>query len=705
MNSTVAEVSKSLHPVALDEIPTDTHTVVVSLTAVVQGGVARAVVNVPLGTTQLDATVALGDSFASLSLYQEAAGPSACSLRVVQSEPNAIYASGAAGAGRAWRVTVQRSCGPGSERPQGPLFWAVMGRGAILSGGLVRSGASLDLVPCDPVCLSSWPVLEIPLSQAMAPAASVVVWTFVTLYGAEGGDSGRGTGSAAPSRELLVARQDISLPAADALGVPVSVVFNTSAPAVVPGEAVQVVITAAPHSRVYIGLVDVSVLTLAGSSAHAAEGVMGALGRTPLPEVLGPDFACYRCTLGAADLLSRSGLAVLLPPDVAVPAGQVSEYPDVMFMRDGPQVIEDGAENEAMPMPATAESQRESPGAEAAAGSAGSGSPRVRSFFPETWAWDSVSVGADGTAVFDAGVAPDTITSWAATAFAVGTGGLGLADAARVKPLRVFQPFFVQPALPASAVRGEVLELVVGVFAFPEAGGPPVAGEGADMAGEEGADHDIVDLIVVVTLNDADFWVQEEEVGVVQDYHVTRGGGRVTLSRRLTGRLAQPTAVTFAVQPTGLGPLTISVAARATALVWKMQSRSDAVEVPLLVEPEGVSQERTENLLVELSRDRDASHTFALTAAKTLPNKALLVPGSLRARVSVTGDLMGPTVQGLGDLLAMPYGCGEQVRQGRHARCTGVKTRQAALCAAGSAGRGRCMLPALTLALVHSLCR
>jgi uncharacterized protein YfaS (alpha-2-macroglobulin family) len=93
----------------------------------------------------------------------------------------------------------------------------------------------------------------------------------------------------------------------------------------------------------------------------------------------------------------------------------------------------------------------------------------VRSFFPETWVWlDAPSDAVTGIATLANITAPDTITSWRFAAFATHpTGGLGVSDhAAASSLLRVFKPFFIDPILPFSAVRGEDLVLHVGVFNY-----------------------------------------------------------------------------------------------------------------------------------------------------------------------------------------------------------------------------------------------
>lgn len=58
---------------------------------------------------------------------------------------------------------------------------------------------------------------------------------------------------------------------------------------------------------------------------------------------------------------------------------------------------------------------------------------------------------------------PDTITEWKLNAFCVADIGFGLSEQAS---LTVFQPFFVDPLLPYSVVRGETLHLKATVFNY-----------------------------------------------------------------------------------------------------------------------------------------------------------------------------------------------------------------------------------------------
>ncbi len=72
----------------------------------------------------------------------------------------------------------------------------------------------------------------------------------------------------------------------------------------------------------------------------------------------------------------------------------------------------------------------------------------------------------------------------------------------------------------------------------------------------------------------------------------------------------------------------------------------------MIVEPEGVSRETVENAVVpEAEQER--------TLSMVLPPLGV-VSDSARAYVAVTGSLLAQTIEGLDQLLQMPFGCGEQ---------------------------------------------
>ncbi|NWV04046.1 A2MG protein, partial [Ptilonorhynchus violaceus] len=87
----------------------------------------------------------------------------------------------------------------------------------------------------------------------------------------------------------------------------------------------------------------------------------------------------------------------------------------------------------------------------------------VRKYFPETWIWSLVPVGSEGKADLEVTI-PDTITEWKANAFCTSADtGFGLSPTVS---LRAFQPFFVELTMPYSVVRGESFTLKATVFNY-----------------------------------------------------------------------------------------------------------------------------------------------------------------------------------------------------------------------------------------------
>ncbi|XP_074757977.1 alpha-2-macroglobulin-like protein 1 [Athene noctua] len=246
--------------------------------------------------------------------------------------------------------------------------------------------------------------------------------------------------------------------------------------------------------------------------------------------------------------------------------------------------------------------------------------PKPRTLFPETWIWDLVSVGDDGQVSLQVAV-PDTITEWNANTFCVADTGFGLSP---LTSIRVFQPFFVDLSLPYSVIQGETFSLKGTVFNY------------------------LKDCIQVrATLTET----PELKVDACPGC-------------QFTSCLCANEAKTFVwnVTATRLGKVNITVSGEAEdshdlcdnrIAVTPLQGRRDTVIKPLLVKPGGVLQEKTQNAFL-CAADSTVSEEFSLT----LPAEVL--EGSGRATFSVIGDIMGPALQNLDRLLAMPFGCGEQ---------------------------------------------
>lgn len=244
---------------------------------------------------------------------------------------------------------------------------------------------------------------------------------------------------------------------------------------------------------------------------------------------------------------------------------------------------------------------------------------RVRNLFPETWLWLNTTVGANGSAVVHTTV-PDTITSWVATAFATNLRtGLGVSPSAF--KLTVFRSFFVSLTLPTSVIRGEHVVVQASIFNY--------------------LPSDVSVLVTLPGSNDYNSIV----IGADGSETTANGDQERTVMVKSNGQVA----VYFPIIPTQVGAVDIEVSARSTL-------SADAVRRQLIVEAEGVPSEFSIPVFVNL--DASGTQTFSQTFPVTLPSD--VVDGSTRSRIKVTGDLLGPSVDGLENLLSMPTGCGEQ---------------------------------------------
>lgn len=235
---------------------------------------------------------------------------------------------------------------------------------------------------------------------------------------------------------------------------------------------------------------------------------------------------------------------------------------------------------------------------------------RTRSFFPETWLW-FVQTATGPQADLGAFTVPDTISTFQGGAFALSdTAGLAVAEPFS---LTVFAPFFVTLNLPYSIVRSEQFTLRAAVF-----------------------NHNTEQATVRVTVQPGDYDI----ISASEQIIVVPPGKAV--------------GATFELKPTALGEVSIEVAAQSQLPV----EYADALRRTVLVVPEGVTRNYVSNEFVDLSGDAAAEVDRILDIE--LPSDDSLVPGSARVEVSVTGDLMGPSIEGLEKLVQMPSGCGEQ---------------------------------------------
>jgi uncharacterized protein YfaS (alpha-2-macroglobulin family) len=224
---------------------------------------------------------------------------------------------------------------------------------------------------------------------------------------------------------------------------------------------------------------------------------------------------------------------------------------------------------------------------------------RVRQFFPETWLWTpDLLTEPNGIATIDL-TAPDSITTWRLNAVSTSDDGLGMTEAS----VRVFQEFFGEPDLPYSVTRGERFPVRIQIYNY------------LDEAQE-----------VHVKMGEADWF----ELLDLSEQQVQVNANSVA-------------AASFLIQPTKLGRHPLEVTLRSAR-------RADAVRKEVLVEAEGTAREVVTNGLIR------AGETTTLDA-NTPP---YAVADSQKLLLSITPSLVAQSIEGVDDLLGMPYGCGEQ---------------------------------------------
>ncbi|XP_033634887.1 uncharacterized protein LOC117296122 isoform X3 [Asterias rubens] len=247
----------------------------------------------------------------------------------------------------------------------------------------------------------------------------------------------------------------------------------------------------------------------------------------------------------------------------------------------------------------------------------------VRTYFPETWLWDLTRISYDSSQAEVEVEVPDTITDWVGSGFCLSTEyGIGVSNPTT---LRAFQPFFASYNLPYSVIRGEEVPVSVTVFNYLSEC-----------------------LVVKLTLQESsDFLLKDKDN-----------------EQRLCVCGAESKTAVFNVSFSELGMVPIEVHAVSVedlnalcgndAVSSSRTGFSDGIRKELLVEAEGVEEEYTINSYF----CPEETGVFISGEDLALPNN--VVKDSQQAKITLTGDLMGPTLSNLDKLLQVPTGCGEQ---------------------------------------------
>ncbi|KAG4076804.1 hypothetical protein HA402_009150 [Bradysia odoriphaga] len=251
---------------------------------------------------------------------------------------------------------------------------------------------------------------------------------------------------------------------------------------------------------------------------------------------------------------------------------------------------------------------------------------KTRKYFPETWLWNCDFVGSGNLTIPQ--IVPDTITSWYLTAFATNTRfGLGVTDDKTV--FKVFKSFFISLNLPYSVKRGETIALSIVVFNY--------------MSEK---------VTARVTLDNSR--KEFEFVDPISQAYKNKGCRRdIELYR--TKNINVPSndgaQLSFLITPLIVGPMTIKVTAISPIA-------GDAIEVMLLVVPEGVTQYKNKAKFIDLRK----VSTYTTDFTVDVPSDA--VKESTQLLFSLIGDIMGVTLKNIQSLIKLPSGCGEQTMIG-----------------------------------------
>ncbi|KAK3876687.1 hypothetical protein Pcinc_018566 [Petrolisthes cinctipes] len=251
-----------------------------------------------------------------------------------------------------------------------------------------------------------------------------------------------------------------------------------------------------------------------------------------------------------------------------------------------------------------------------------------RTNFPEAWLWDLVVIPASGVNEQTVTV-PDTITQWVGKAVcAHPQKGIGLSAKSA---LTAFTPFFVDLTLPPKMKQGEILPVKMSIFNYLDQPLP------VSLTLEPSPQYEILEA------------PQEGE-----------GGKRSACVPPNDKKV-----LTVRIKPSEIADVNISVVATVDQAsqpgcggdqTTPPQIR-DALIKTIKVEAEGFLLENSWSKYlcsIDFETGEDSLEAWQLT----LPS--VLVEGSARGWVTAVGDLLTLTLENLGNLIRMPYGCGEQ---------------------------------------------
>ncbi len=377
----------------------------------------------------------------------------------------------------------------------------------------------------------------------------------------------------------------------------VSVAFSSAEAS--PGEGVTINIETEGKAKIGLTAVNKSVFILAENRLNLQQ-VFSELERLYMePQAELHEVAIYPeiTTRGAQDIFESAGVVVLT--NNQVPEGKEYEWQGQSGIWDKIVRFFDGV------MPGMEEAPMPAPSAPTT-GPADMTSDeglveveRVRQYFPETWLWEELVTDAQGKASLEVSV-PDSITTWMLRVVGLSREkGFGVAE----DELKAFQPFFLKIDLPYSAIRGEEFPVRVALYNYLEES-----------------------QRILVEIEDSGWFDLLDESSKVVEVAGNNIGG-----------------VEFMIRPGELGTGEVKITARS-------QQAADAAIKTLIVEPEGVAREVVDNLVLADGDER--------VIETLIPPFAVADSG--RVYLALTSSYLTQTMEGLEELIQMPFGCGEQ---------------------------------------------
>jgi CD109 antigen len=367
-----------------------------------------------------------------------------------------------------------------------------------------------------------------------------------------------------------------------------------------PGEELNIDIETEGEARVGIVAVDKSVFILAENRLNLQQ-VFDELERLYMePQAELHEVSIYPVleTKGAKDVFDDAGVVILSNNDV--PEGKDYEWEEQHGFWD--RLVRFFGAGMGADVMEEAAMPPGAPKAQAVNDGSTSGLAeveRIRQYFPETWLWEVVDTDSGGNASLEVEV-PDTITTWMLRAVALSKeNGFGMDE----DELRAFQPFFVKIDLPYSAIRGEEFPVRVAIYNYLDE-----------------------TQSVLVQIDDEDWFDLLDDAEKTVDIDANDIGG-----------------AEFMIRPNGLGIKEVKVTVRS-------QEAADAMIKTLIVEPEGVAREIVDNLVISEGDTR--------VVETSIPPFAVADSG--RAYIALTSSYLTQTIEGLEELIQMPFGCGEQ---------------------------------------------